>query len=136
MQMETRMPAKPRFHTWMFVCSIIVDDEMQIKTCRGFIVYLLEESNKLLVSVTRHAVTYYFSIKHAQSSKQRGCAIAFVIMCLCPAASFFHGQSRLCSVKRLNLALLINTQHQCFIRRIHIQANNVMQFLDEPLVTA
>src|SRR5512147_2644719 len=107
--METRMPAKPRFHPWMFVGSVIVDNEMQIKTCQGFIVYLLEESNKLLMSVTRHAVTYYFSIKHAQCRKQRGCAVAFVVMGLCPAASFFHGESRLWSVKRLNFALLINT---------------------------
>ncbi len=44
----------------MFVCSIIVDYEMEIKTRRCFIVYLFEEANKFLVSVARHEIAYDF----------------------------------------------------------------------------
>src|SRR5271169_4966299 len=122
MQLETRMPAKPRYHTWMVVCSIIVDDEMQIKTCWSFIVYLLEESNKLLMSVTRHAVTYYFSIKHAQYLKQCGCAVAFVIMGLCPGIEFWKKSvfSRCAHIlgfyPNVNLRSLINFPYAAIIQ--------------------
>ncbi len=47
---------------------------------------------------------------------------------------FFHRQSRLGSVQRLDLRLFIDTQHEGFIRRIQIQTDHVGQFLNKPFV--
>jgi hypothetical protein len=60
------------------------------RNCQCFIVYLFEEADKFLVSAACHAVTYDFPIEHAQSRKQCGYAVAFIIMGLRPAPSFFH----------------------------------------------
>ena len=42
-----------------------------------------------------------------------------------------HRQNRLGAVERLNLALLIHTQHQSVIGRVEIQARNIAYLLDE-----
>ena len=42
-----------------------------------------------------------------------------------------HRQQRLCTVQRLNLALLVHAQHHGVIGRIHIQAHDVAHFLDQ-----
>jgi hypothetical protein len=47
---------------------------------------------------------------------------------------WLHGQKRLSSIQRLNLALLIDTQHQCVIGRVNIQTRNVPHFFDQQRV--
>lgn len=42
-----------------------------------------------------------------------------------------HGQDRLSTIQRLNLALLIHAEHQRVIGRIEIQSGNVSHLFDE-----
>jgi len=48
------------------------------------------------------------------------------------AAALFHGQTRLRAIQRLNLALLVDTEHQRVLRRIEIEADDSRQFLEKP----
>lgn len=45
-----------------------------------------------------------------------------------------HRQRRLAAIERLYLRFLIHTQHQRFVRRIEIKADNVADFFDEQRV--
>ncbi len=54
----------------------------------------------------------------------------------CRNARCLNGRPGLSSVQRLDLALLVDAQHQRLVGRIQVQAHDVAQFLDEPLVAA
>jgi len=45
-----------------------------------------------------------------------------------------HRQDRLCPLERLDLRFLVEGEHHGIRRRIHIQADNVPDLLDEPIV--
>src|SRR5712671_3133077 len=46
-------------------------------------------------------------------------------------AAFLHRQSRLCAVEGLDLAFLIDAQHQRLVRRVEIQPNDILNFFGE-----
>jgi len=83
-----------------------------------------------------HTVTDHFPIEHAEGYKQHGRPVSFVIVCLFPAASLFHRQSRLGSVQSLDLALFIHTQNQGLIRRVQIKTHHVLQLLNTIFISA
>ncbi len=83
------------------------------------------------MSVLRHAVANDLAIEGVQSGEQGGRAVALVVMRHCAAAAGFQRQTRLRTVESLNLALLIYTEHQRFIRWIQVQADYVDEFLNE-----
>ncbi|MBA7592639.1 hypothetical protein ES708_34830 [subsurface metagenome] len=60
--MEPGMPFEPGLHSRMFVGTVIVYNQMKIQSEGGFSIYLLEETDKLLVSMTRHAVADNFAV--------------------------------------------------------------------------
>jgi hypothetical protein len=45
-----------------------------------------------------------------------------------------HGKQWLAPIKRLDLALLVDAQHQGAFRRRHVKPNDIAHFLDEPRV--
>ncbi len=47
------------------------------------------------------------------------------------SAALFQGQAGLCPVERLNLALLVDGQHECLLRRIEIEADDVLNLFEE-----
>ena len=51
--MKPGMPFEPGLHSWMLVGTIIVYNQIKIQSEGGFSIYLLEETDKLLVSMTR-----------------------------------------------------------------------------------
>ena len=54
----------------------------------------------------------------------------------CPGPAFFDRQPRLSAVQRLDLALLIDRQHQAVRRRIDVQAHDVVHPGGELRITA
>src|SRR5947207_8183076 len=78
--------------------------------------------------MARKTLADNFSLQNLQSSKEGCCPMADVIMRKCAAASLLERQSRLRPVQSLNLALLINAEHEAFLRRIEVKADHVRQF--------
>ena len=50
----------------MFVGTVIVYNQMKIQSEWGFSIYLLEETDKLLVSMMRHAIADNFAVQHTK----------------------------------------------------------------------
>ena len=50
----------------------------------------------------------------------------------CAEPPFFHRQARLCSVKRLDLALLVEGQHDGVRRRSDIEPDNIVELVGKP----
>ena len=135
-QMEAWMPPQPGFHARVFVGCVVVDDEMQVELRRGLGVDLAKEPDELLMPVAWHAVTDDFAVKHAQGSKQRGRAVALVVVRHRAAAPLLDWQARLGAIKRLDLTFLVDTQDQGSLGRVEIQAHDIVKLLDELLVAA
>ena len=55
-QMEPWMPFEPGFNSRMLVGAVIVDDEMEIVARGSLGINLVEEADKFLMPVARHAV--------------------------------------------------------------------------------
>ena len=134
--MESRVPLKPGFDTGMFMCAIIIHDQMQVESGWRFAVYFLEETDKFLMPMAWHTIANHLTVEHAEGRKQGGCAVAFVIVRHCPAAALLDGETRLGAVERLDLTLLVDTQNQGLVWRIEIQSNYVAEFLNKVFVAA
>ena len=77
-QMEAGMTSYPPAYGGVLVCRVIVQDQMQIESGRRLRLDLLEEPEKLLVSMAWQAVTDDRSVQHAQRCEERRRAVALV----------------------------------------------------------
>jgi len=65
------------------------------------------------------------------NAAKRGRAVAFVVMGVSLGLAWAHRQQRLRAIQRLDLAFLVDTQHQSTLGRIEVEADNVSYLLDE-----
>ena len=135
-QMETWMPFQPGFDPWVFVGAVIVDNEMEIESGRSIGVDFVEKPDKLLMSVTGHAIADHSAVEHAQGRKQSGSTIALVIVSHGPAAALLDWQPRLCAVESLDLAFLVHTKDQGFDGWVQVKADDIREFFYKVLVAA
>ena len=70
--MEAWMSPKPGFHARVRVGRVIVYDDMQREFGRGFELDLVEETDKLLMPMARHALANDLAVQHAEGRKQGG----------------------------------------------------------------
>lgn len=133
-EMEAWMPPEPGRDTWVRMGPVVVHDQVQVEMGQRLGVDLLEESDELLVPMPRHAITDDGPIEHAQRREQSGGAMAFVVMRHRAAAASLQRQARLCAIESLNLAFLVDGEHQGPIRGIEIEADHVVELLDELFV--
>src|SRR5579859_989972 len=68
---------------------------------------------------------------HVKGGKQRRGAVALVIVRHRLGPPLFERQARLRAVERLDLALLVDAQHQGTLRRVHVKADNIDNLLGE-----
>ena len=127
MECEAGMAVAPPANFGMFVRSIIVEDHMNRLVGRHTDIDGIEEADKLLMPVLLHIPPNHGSIENVKGCKQRGGAIALVIVGHRAEPSLFERQAWLAPVKRLNLALLIKRQHDGMRWRIDIQPNNIVE---------
>jgi hypothetical protein len=71
------------------------------------------------------------AVEHVEGGKQCGGAVALVIVGHGAGPSLLHGQPRLRAVERLDLALLVDGQHDGMGGGIDIEADDVFQLLGE-----
>ena len=81
--------------------------------------------------MTAVALADDLSGQHVQSGEQRRCAVTLVVVGHRAAAAGLHRQTRLRAVESLNLALLVDTQHDGLVRRVQVQPHDVGQLLGE-----
>src|SRR5882672_6999875 len=86
---------------------------------------------KFFGPVTSIAVTDYFACFDIQGRKQRSGAVSFIVCRWSLNASGSQRQDRLCPIKGLNLALLIDGKNQGAVRRTQIESHHITDFLDK-----
>src|SRR2546428_546413 len=131
MQVEAGMAFQPRLDARMFVRPVVVDDQMQVQIEWCLDADQLQEADKFLMAMPRHAIANDRPIQHVQRSEQVRRAIAFVIVRLPGRNSRPEGQERLSAVEGLNLTFLVDAEHQGFVGRIQIKSHHVVEFLDD-----
>jgi hypothetical protein len=83
------------------------------------------------MSMTGHGFTDYRAIEDVERGKESGRAVALIVMRHRAATALFNREPLLRSIPGLNLAFLIHTQHQRFIRRIQVQAHPIVELFDK-----
>ncbi len=86
------------------------------------------------MAVVLVALTDHLSLQKFQSGKKRRGPIALVVVGHRAAASLFQGQAGLGAVQRLNLALLIDAQHDGLLGWIEVEPDHVGQLLQKPQI--
>ena len=98
--MKARMFGKPRLHIGMFMRGVVITDEMQRFVLWCFPIDLAEKREPLRVAVALLALADNLAVKHAECGKERGGAVAFIVMGRGARAALFDGQSRLGPIQR------------------------------------
>ena len=112
------MRCKPFLNLWMFVRPVVVQDDVHRQGWINRAVHAVEETNKLLMPVPRLALANDGPIEHVERGKLGGCSVPLIIVGLSFRKAGPQGQNWLCAIQRLDLAFLINTEHQSLVRRV------------------
>ena len=115
----------------MFVCGVIVDDDVNCQFGGRSGVNNVEEANELLMAMAHHALVNDLAFEDVEGGEQGRGAVSLVVVGDCAGPAPLHRQARLGAVQRLDLALLINRQNDGVVGRIDIQADDVAQLGDE-----
>jgi len=77
------------------------------------------------------ALTDHRSRGDIQRREEAGGAMALVIVSATLNLAGQRGKDRLAAAQRLHLTLLIHAQHQCMMRRVQVQADDVSHLVDQ-----
>ena len=106
--MQTRMPLQPCFEFRMFVSSVVVDDQMQVKLRHSLTINRLLKLDPLLMAVSLLVLRDHCAVGDAQHGKQRRRAMTLVVVSHRFQSSGEHRQTFLRSIQCLDLTFLIN----------------------------
>jgi len=85
------MSVNPGSNSRVFMRPIIIHNQMHVQLGRSLGIDLLDETNKLLMSVTGHTIANDFAIERAERSRQRGGPAVPVVGGHPAATPFLHG---------------------------------------------
>jgi transposase len=131
MQFETRMLRKPGLDLFGLMGRIVVRDQMQVEVLGNGPVDFLQETDELLGPVPRQAFADDLPGLHIQGGEQCRGAVALIIMRHRRGPALLHRQAWLRAIERLDLTLLIDAQHQCFVRRVQVEPDDIANLLHE-----
>ena len=113
----------------MFVGGVVIDDGVDGLSLRHLRLDGIEEADELLMALALHVVADDGAVEHVESGERRGGAVPFVVVRHCTGAARLHRQARLRAIKRLDLALFIDREDDRMLRRVDIEADNVLEFI-------
>ena len=130
-QLETGMLFQPDLHLGRLVGGVVIENQVDVARFLHAPVDATQQAQELFGTVTRHAFPDNQARFDVQRGKERGGAMAFVIMGHRGRPPLLERQTRLGPVERLDLGLLINAKHDGTVRRIEIEANDLGHLLLE-----
>ena len=131
MHVEAWMLGQPSLHGRMLVRGVVVGDQVQRLVLGGLTVDLAQELQPLDMGVVRLALPDHLTVQHVERGKQRGRAMALVVVRHGGPSTLLQRQPALGAVQGLHLALLVAAPHQRVFGRRHVQAHDVFELLDE-----
>ncbi len=130
-QLEARVLRQPCPDLGRLVGGVVVVHEMHVARLEDSAVDAAQKAQEFPGPVARQAFADDHARLHIECCKQRGCAVALVIVGHRLRPAFLERQSQLGPVKRLNLRPLVNEKHDRPLRRIEVEPNNRGNFLLE-----
>src|SRR5271166_230925 len=95
----------------MFVGGVVVSDDVERFVLGSLPVNEAEKRNPVLVGMAVAALAEHATVECVQSGEQCGCSVSLVVMRLGFPPAFFHRQTGLRTVQRLNLTFLVYRKH-------------------------
>lgn len=123
-QVEARPPRQPGTHFGVLVGGVIVADQVHIEVLRNAVFDVTQEGQELLVPVAGLALGQDAAISDIQGRKERGGAVADVVVGDAFHVAQTQRQHGLGAFQGLHLAFFIHAQDQCVIRRVQVQADD------------
>ena len=77
---EARVAVEPLANLWMLVGGVVVEDHVHDLSSRHLCLNGVEEADELLVTMALHASADDLALEYVESSEQRCCAMAFVVV--------------------------------------------------------
>src|SRR5262249_8519401 len=111
MKHEAWSLTQPSANPLVTVDGIVVEDQVQAARGWKLAVEPAQEAQELLMAMTRIMLRDHSALADVERGKQAGRAVPFILVGEGSAAATLQRQARLRTVQRLNLALLIHTQH-------------------------
>ena len=111
--------------------SVVVEDDVDGFFRRNLGIDHVQKAEEFLVPVALHIAPDHRPVEYIQSGEECRCSVAFVVVGHGAQTPFLHRQARLSAVKCLNLAFLIDRQHDGMGRWIDIETNDIAQFAGE-----
>ena len=122
-----RVSGEPFSDLRVFVCGVVVEDDVNYLAGRHLGLDGIEEANELLMAVALHAAAGDPSLQHVERGEQRGGAMALVIMGHGASPAALHRQAGLGAVKGLDLAFLVDRENHGVGRRIDVETDDVLK---------
>jgi hypothetical protein len=107
---EARVSVEPLTQLRMLVGGIVVEDHVHDFSGRHLRLDGVEEADELLATMALHASADDLSFEDVESSEQRCCAVAFVVLGHGPGTALLHRQVGLGAVERLDLRLFVDRE--------------------------
>ena len=129
--METRMRGQPAPDPGVLVSGVVVDDQVDLEVSRDVGVDVLQEAEKLLVTMPLFALGEDLAGNDIERGKEGQGAVPDVVVGHPLDIAQPHRQNRLRPVQSLDLALFVDAEDHGVFRGIQIQADNVPDLFDE-----
>ena len=114
----------PFQHLGMLVSSIVVDNDMDRFLLGHPDVDNGKEADELLMAMMLHTLANDLALKHIERGEQSGDAVTLVVVGHGASPTLFHRQPRLGAIQRLDLAFLIDREHDGMVGRVDVQPDD------------
>jgi hypothetical protein len=131
MDMKTGVQGQPAPHPSMFMCGVVVDDQVDVKLGRNVGLDVFQKVEIFLMPMTLFALGKDLARSDVQSREEGQGPVADIVVSDPLHVAQSHGQNRLSPVQDLNLAFLIDTENHGIFRGVQIEADDVSDFFDE-----
>src|SRR6185437_2936267 len=125
MDMPARPLGEPVADQWGLVRSVVVHDEMDVKTAWDGGLNLVEELAELSGAVARIAFADDLARRSVERCEERGRAVARVVVAAPRGLTGAHGQHGLTAVEGLDLGLLVHTQDDGPLGRGDVESDHI-----------
>ena len=104
MEHKSGMLSEPFQDVRMFMCSVIIDNNMDDEPFGHSCINDVEEADELLMTMPLHALPNDLAREHIESGEQGCGTVPFVVVGHRAGSSWLHRQAALGAIERLNLA--------------------------------
>src|SRR5437660_9542872 len=129
--MKSRALGQPASDERSLVGAVVIHDEMDRQGGGDSGIDRVEELSELKRTMPPVELAEDLAGLEIEGRKQRGRAVAFVVVGPTLDLARAHWQQRLRPIERLNLRLLVHAEHDRMLGRIHVQAHHVTHLVDQ-----